>query len=72
MKLLQTFVLAALFMAQNVVAQTKQDILTQIEKVNDYWQSHNTAKCRGFWDNAAYFTGNQEVYNLTGKQAYLD
>ena len=72
MKILKTFALAALLVAQNAVAQTKQDILNKIEKVNDYWQSHNSAKCRGFWDNAAYFTGNQEVYNLTGKQAYLD
>ena len=52
--------------------QTKQEVLTTIEKVNDYWQSHNSAKCRGFWDNAAYFTGNQAVYDLTGEQRYLD
>lgn len=59
-------------MAQTAASQTKQEVLKQIENVNDHWQSHNTARCRGFWDNAAYFTGNQEVYALTGKQAYLD
>ena len=44
----------------------------RIEKVNDYWQSHHKAECRGFWDNAAYFTGNQAVYELTKKPEYLD
>ena len=72
MKLLQTLMLGAALFAQTAVAQTKQEVMASIEKVNDYWQSHNSAKCRGFWDNAAYFTGNQEVYNLTGKKAYLD
>lgn len=46
--------------------------LEKIEKVQAYWQSHNRAECRGFWDNAAYFTGNQAAYELTGQQAYLD
>ncbi len=45
--------------------------IEKIEKVQTYWQSHNRAECRGFWDNAAYFTGNQAAYELTGKQEYL-
>lgn len=53
-------------------AQTKQETIDMIVKVNNYWQSHNKAQCRGFWDNAAYFTGNQAAYELTGKQEYLD
>ena len=72
MKLLSTLLLGTALIAQTVVAQTKEDVIATIEKVNNYWQSHNSAKCRGFWDNAAYFTGNQEVYNLTGNQKYLD
>ena len=52
-------------------AEAKETV-AKIEKVNDYWQSHHKAECRGFWDNAAYFTGNQAVYELTGKQEYLD
>jgi rhamnogalacturonyl hydrolase YesR len=43
-----------------------------IKKVNDYWQSHNSARCRAFWDNAAYFTANQKVYQSTYDQKYLD
>lgn len=49
-----------------------KDVLNMIEKVNDYWQAHNTPYCRGFWDNAAYFTGNMEAYKLTGKAQYYD
>lgn len=49
-----------------------KETVALIEKVNDYWQSHNKAECRGFWDNAAYFTGNMAVYELTGKPEYLD
>ena len=46
--------------------------IEKIEKVQAYWQSHNRAECRCFWDNAAYFTGNQAAYELTGRQDYLD
>lgn len=52
--------------------ETSADVLRTIEKVNDYWQANNTPYCRGFWDNAAYFTGNMEVYRLTGKPQYYD
>ena len=72
MKKLSILAFGAMLMAQSAIAQTKQEVISTIEKVNDYWQSHNSARCRGFWDNAAYFTGNQEVYALTGKQQYLD
>ena len=53
-------------------AQSNEELTATIRKVNDYWQQHNAAQCRGFWDNAAYFTGNQAVYELTGEQRYLD
>lgn len=58
--------------AQSVKSEAGKQTLEMIEKVNDYWQNHHPAECRGFWDNAAYFTGNQAVYEMTGKQAYLD
>ena len=35
-----------------------------IRKVNTYWQTNNPAEVRSFWDNAAYHTGNMEVYKL--------
>ena len=52
--------------------QTKGETLQLIEKVNDHWQATRSAHCRSLWDNAAYFTANQDVYELTGKQEYLD
>lgn len=58
--------------AQQVKNDEAQNVLKLIDKVNTYWQSHNKAECRGFWDNAAYFTGNQAVYELTGNKDYLD
>ena len=49
-----------------------QQVVNMIVKVNDTWQKNNTPYCRGFWDNAAYFTGNMEAYKLTGNAAYYD
>lgn len=64
--------------AQNLPAEPAQlksdgarQAVEMIERVNAYWQSHNRAECRGFWDNAAYFTGNQAAYELTGRPEYL-
>jgi rhamnogalacturonyl hydrolase YesR len=44
--------------------------IAEIEKVQDYWQTNNTPYTRGFWDNAAYYTGNMEAYRLLGKADY--
>lgn len=52
---------------QTVKSAPATATLQLIERVNDYWQDHNRAECRGFWDNAAYFTGNMEVYKLLGR-----
>ncbi len=51
-------------------AQTSKEILRAIEQVNDTWQAQHSPNVRAFWDNAAYFTGNQEAYRLTGKAQY--
>lgn len=59
-------------LAQQVKSERAKQTLEMIDKVQDYWQSHNKAECRGFWDNAAYFTGNQAAYELTGNAKYLD
>lgn len=58
------------FMPQNVSAETSEEVLGLIVKANDYWQANNSPYCRGFWDNAAYFTGNMEAYRMTGKAEY--
>ena len=41
-------------------------------RVNNYWQNNNPAEVRAFWDNAAYHTGNMEVYQLLHNQQMLD
>ena len=61
-------VLSGTAMAQNL--DEARQVRDLVEKVNDYWQAHNSPYCRGFWDNAAYFTGNMEAYKLTGKADY--
>ena len=53
-------------------ADPVDQVYNLIKKVNDYWQSHNSPKCRAFWDNAAYFTANQKVYQRLGIKRYLD
>ena len=51
---------------------TQGQVAYIINKVNNYWQSHNPAETRSFWDPAAYHTGNMEAYHLSGNEAWLD
>ncbi len=59
--------LLALACAFSVQAESSREVLSLIDKVNDYWQAHNAPNKRAFWDNAAYYTGNMEAYRLMGK-----
>ncbi len=87
MKRLKTLLMSSVLLASTAMAQElapttapaqllksaeAQRTVEMIHKVNAYWQEKNRAECRGFWDNAAYFTGNQAAYELTGKKEYLD
>ena len=51
---------------------TPNQVKDVIRKVNTYWQQNNKAEVRAFWDNAAYHTGNMEVWKLLGDQQMLD
>ena len=51
---------------------TPNQVKDIIRRVNTYWQQNNKAEVRSFWDNAAYHTGNIEVYKLLGDQTMLD
>ena len=51
---------------------TPDQVKDVIRKVNTYWQTNNKAEVRSFWDNAAYHTGNMEVYKLLGDKQMLD
>ena len=51
---------------------TPDEVRDVIRKVNTYWQENNKAEVRSFWDNAAYHTGNMEVYKLLKDEQMLD
>ena len=51
---------------------TTDEVEDIIRKVNTYWQTNRPAEVRAFWDNAAYHTGNIEVYKLLKDQQMLD
>ena len=55
---------------------TTDEVKDVIRKANTYWQANNPAEVRAevrsFWDNAAYHTGNIEVYKLLKDQKMLD
>lgn len=59
--------LLTLFCFLSMQAESSREVLSLIDKVNDYWQAHNAPNKRAFWDYAAYYTGNMEAYRLTGK-----
>jgi len=72
-KITWLFVLIFLISTQ-IIAQKQpsaKQTLQTIQKVNDHWQATNPEHGRAFWDNAAYHTGNMEVYFLTKNEAYL-
>ena len=51
---------------------TQEQVAEIIAKVNNYWQTNNTYAVRAFWDNAAYHTGNIEVYKLLQDSKMLE
>ncbi len=59
-------------MALQARTWTPSQVKDVIRKVNTYWQTNNKAEVRSFWDNAAYHTGNIEVYKLLQDQQMLD
>jgi len=62
----KTLFLLLLLSAMTVQARrwNVQQVKEVITRVNTYWQTNNPAEVRSFWDNAAYHTGNMEVYKL--------
>lgn len=61
---LRLLAVALLFIPLSLSAKkwTRQQVVETITRVNQYWQQNNPAEVRSFWDNAAYHTGNMEVY----------
>ena len=59
-------------MALQAKQWTTAEVKDVIRKVNTYWQTNNPAEVRSFWDNAAYHTGNMEVYKLLKDKQMLN
>ena len=68
------FIIIAMLSSLTLQAKkwTKDEVKDVIRKANTYWQANNPAEVRSFWDNAAYHTGNIEVYKLLKDQKMLD
>ncbi len=72
----KTTILMCLLLAMTLHLQarewTREQVVEAITRVNGYWQKNNKAEVRSFWDNAAYHTGNMEVYKLLKDKVQLD
>lgn len=71
-KMLFTMAILLAISAVHARKWTDDEVKDVIRKVNTYWQTKNPAEVRAFWDNAAYHTGNVEVYKLLQDQKMLD
>ncbi|HRL63683.1 MAG TPA: glycoside hydrolase family 88 protein [Segatella copri] len=81
-KILMMLAAAALALPLNAAQPAKKtakvkkwdhdQVVALITKVNNYWQANNKPEVRAFWDNAAYHTGNMEVYKMLKDQKMLD
>ena len=68
MKTIRPLLLTAqLVLSSSLRAENSREVLSLVEKVNNYWQAKNTPYVRAFWDHAAYYTGNMEAYRLLGR-----
>jgi unsaturated rhamnogalacturonyl hydrolase len=47
-----------------------EQLMSIIHTVNSYWQTTHPEQGNPFWDNAAYHTGNMEVFKITGNEKY--
>ncbi|MBO5625669.1 MAG: glycoside hydrolase family 88 protein [Prevotella sp.] len=70
-KMLLMLALLAAFGLQAKTWKTNE-VRELVRRVNTYWQQNNKAEVRSFWDNAAYHTGNMEVYKLLKDEQMLD
>lgn len=52
--------------------QQVEEVVNIIHRVNHQWQTTHPEHGRAFWDNAAYHTGNMEVYHLLGDTTALN
>ena len=56
----------------SVIKQSKKEVLSIINKVNNHWQETHPEPGNSFWHVSAYHTGNMEAYKVTQNKKYLD
>ncbi|MDP4271746.1 MAG: glycoside hydrolase family 88 protein, partial [Bacteroidota bacterium] len=74
MKRLYSFI-GALLLSASLLAQTlpsKQEIISSMKSVNNYWIEQNTDPGNNQWARAVYFTGNMDFYKIYPKDTYLN
>ena len=54
-----------------VIEQSKEELLSIINKVNIHWQENHPQLGNSFWHISAYHTGNIEAYKITNNESYL-
>jgi len=64
------FILLA-FTSCSIKNSESENVLEIINKVNNYWQNNNSYETNSFWHNAAYHTGNMEVYKVLKNEKFL-
>lgn len=50
----------------------KEEIIEIMKKANDYWIATHPKPSWAFWNEAVYFTGNMEAYNVTKNEKYRE
>ncbi len=73
MKMYVNLVVCFLLCASSVFGQslTKEKVLSDVTSANSYWQREHKPEVWAFWDQAAYHTGNMELYKLTKNPDYV-
>ena len=61
----------ALFGSVSTTLPYREEILEAAHLVDRYWIDHNETGNAG-WARAAYYTGNQRFYEITGEPSYLE
>ena len=54
------------------IQETKENVISIIEKVNYHWQNTHPEPGNAFWHVSAYQTGNMEAYKVTKNQDFLN
>ncbi|APZ45926.1 family 88 glycosyl hydrolase [Polaribacter reichenbachii] len=57
---------------ESSIKESKEDVISIINKVNTHWQKNNLNPGNAFWHVSAYHTGNMEAYKITKNKQFLD